>query len=183
MYALVTAHDGASDITDAAEQYANPSNVQIFWQENNDTGLYFDIHPGSPYASGSAVEDVGQTGTNDVTVVSPEFNASPTADNDLCSERWYLSLTAVACVEMVGSVKRSRNTGDTSHDIVLDYSNTYNVHAMVGRVADTADEALKLGYQDVDFTEFFDEDEAGSAFNLMTASWATLSALVYICAF
>jgi hypothetical protein len=40
---------------------------------------------------------------------------------NLCTERWYLSLTAIACVEIKGTVERYRNTEDNAHDIVLDY--------------------------------------------------------------
>jgi len=63
---------------------------------------------------------------------------------DICKEKWVISATAIACVEMEVKLTRLRNTGDTAHDIILDYSNSYTMHAMVGRVADKADETLKF---------------------------------------
>lgn len=53
---------------------------------------------------------------------------------------------------MKGTVKRLRNTGDTTQDIILDYSSTYQMHAIVGRVADAGDESLKFKAQAVDFS-------------------------------
>ena len=99
----------------------------------------------------------------------------------MCTERWYLGNVAIACVEMQGTVKRARNTGDTSDDIILDYSNTYEVHAITGRVADTGDEALKFAAQDVDFTQFFDEDDSASS--LVTSSLAAVAVTLYAITF
>ncbi len=57
---------------------------------------------------------------------------------------WKLSPTAVTCVEIVGKLKRARNTGDTEGDIILDYSYAYQMHARIGRSDNDADEALKF---------------------------------------
>ena len=73
---------------------------------------------------------------------------------DICTEYWQLTATAITCVEMEVKVSQSRNTGDSAHDIILDYSNTYSMHAAIGRIADTSDLSLQLGTQDVDFTQF-----------------------------
>ena len=67
-------------------------------------------------------------------------------------------MTALACVEMEATVKRKRNTGDSAHDINLDYANTYQMHAAIGRMADTADLTLQLGTVEVDFTQFDPEE-------------------------
>ena len=72
-------------------------------------------------------------------------------------------------------LSRLRNTGDTAHDIILDYSNTYTMHAMVGRVADKSDETLKFETVDVDFTQFYDSGAIGTA----SFSAAALAAIIY----
>lgn len=90
-----------------------------------------------------------------------------------------LSLTAVACVEVVGTVKRSRNTGDTVGDIILNYDSAYQVHAWIGRTADTSDESLKFIAQEVDFTQFYNSGAYASA----TVSGAVLGAILYSLAF
>jgi len=43
---------------------------------------------------------------------------------------------------MVVKVGRDRNTGDTLHDINLDLTQAYNMHAAIGRTADTSDISL-----------------------------------------
>ena len=91
-----------------------------------------------------------------------------------------MSPTAIACVEMQAKVKRGRNTGDTAHDIILDFSNTYTMHAMVGRVADKADETLKFETQDVDFTQFYTATGAISSF---VGGATALAGMLYTLAF
>ena len=76
-------------------------------------------------------------------------------------------------------VTRPRNTGDTAHDIILDFSNTYTMHAMVGRVADKADETLKFETIDVDFTQFY----TSGAVQATSVGTAVLAAIVYALAF
>ena len=111
----------------------------------------FDIHPGSAYAYGGSAEDAGlEDGVENIELVKPlEVDVALDQENatdisDICTEKWYLSPTAITCVEMEVTVKRKRNTGDTAHDIILDYSNVYTMHAMVGRIADKSDETLKF---------------------------------------
>ena len=79
---------------------------------------------------------------------------------------------------MKGSVKRLRNTGDTTQDIILDYSSKYQMHAMVGRPQDNADETLKFLAQEVDFSQFF-----SGALSSASASAAVLGAIIYTMAF
>ena len=101
----------------------------------------FDIHPGSAYAYGSSAADKSDSaGAENITLDT----SMPAEDWDICTEKWKISDTAIACVEMQVKVNRPRNTGDTAHDIILDYSNSYTMHAMVGRVADKSDETLKF---------------------------------------
>ena len=57
-------------------------------------------------------------------------------DTDICTEKWYLSQTAVTCVEMVVKLKRKRLTEDSAHDIELNYSYTYDMTAIIGRSVD-----------------------------------------------
>ena len=101
----------------------------------------FDIHPGSAYAYGSSAADKSDAaGVENITL-----DAAYTPEStDICEEKWMISATAIACVEMKVKLTRLRNTGDTAHDIILDFSNSYTMHAMVGRVADKADETLKF---------------------------------------
>ena len=47
-----------------------------------------------------------------------------------------MSPTAVACVEMVGTLTRKRNTGDAKKDIILDYSSKYQMSARIGKMDD-----------------------------------------------
>ena len=105
------------------------------------------------------------------------------ADNDdttdLCTEKWYLSPTSIACVEIKAVLERKRNTGDTTDDIILDYSQVYAMHAKVGKIADSdSDQALFFDAQDIDFTAFYD-----GAYERTTAGVAVLTAIVYSLAF
>ena len=97
---------GPAWTTDAALT-ADPPVVDVFvlpndianTAANNADGTapnYFDIHPGSEFASGDSVTDKGQSGREDVTLDS-SITAGTT---DICVEKWQLSKTAVACVEM-----------------------------------------------------------------------------------
>lgn len=74
-------------------------------------------------------------------------------DVDLCTEKWQLSPTAIACVELIGKVLRRRNTGDVIDDIILDYSNEYSMFAKIGRIEDT-DNSVKFVDQIVSFTDY-----------------------------
>ena len=65
-----------------------------------------------------------------------------------------MSYTAIACVEMEAKVKRRRSTGDTTQDIDLSYSYSYDMHAAIGKISDTSDDALKFPAQTVDFSQF-----------------------------
>lgn len=120
--------------------------MSMYVTDNETTGLQWDIHPGSAYAT-SQVEDVENNGYNNIELVSPTRAdiATDAANAEICTEYWYLSATAITCVETNVKVKRSRNTGDSAHDIILDFYNTYQMHAMIGRIADTADLTLQLG--------------------------------------
>lgn len=150
-YAEVTPNSSWSLSTTEADLIANPPTIEVKLLDNTSgvDGTYFDIHPGSSYAASNAVEDVGKGGTEDITAVET------VASDDICTEKWYLSATAIACVEMEANLTRKRNTADVDHDIILNYSDTYNMHAMIGLVADTTDEALKFADQDVDFSNFY----------------------------
>ena len=134
-------------------------------------GERFDIMPGSTYQTGTAVEDlkINASGTNDIHIVTAPWV-------DLCTEKWYLSPTAIACVEVSGLLKRKRNTGDVTNDIILDYSNTYNMMAMVG-VGDDTDDAFKMAAQTVDFKTFFNSGAAS------LYSSAAIGAIVYALSF
>lgn len=61
-------------------------------------------------------------------------------------------------------------------DIILNYDSAYQMHAMIGRTADTADESLKFIAQEVDFTQFYD---SGGAYASATMSSAILGAILY----
>ena len=152
-YATITPNAAyASD----ADLIANAPSMTMQLMDNSTTGQQFDIHPGSAYAS-SQVEDEQQgVGVNNIELAD---DTVVVGDTDICDEYWQLTATAITCVQMTVAVKRSRNTGDSAHDIILDYSNTYSMHAAIGRIADTSDLSLQLGTQDVDFTQFV---ESGS---------------------
>ena len=93
-------------------------------------GTHFDTHPGSQYQHGDAAEDVQQGGQEDIEVFSDYV------DTDICTEKWYLSTTAIACVEMKIKLRRKRLTTDTAHDIELNYSHAYDMTAIIGRTQD-----------------------------------------------
>ena len=127
--------------------------------------------PGSTYQVGTSVEDlkINSSGSNDIEIVTSPWT-------DLCTEKWYLSPTAIACVEISGVLKRKRNTGDVTNDIILDYSSTYNMMAMVGFNSDSED-AYKMASQVVDFKTFF----ASGSSSLYPA--AIVGAIVYALSF
>jgi len=129
MFTTIVPSEGDWSDTDAL--FNDPPKIVTRFLSNAEDTKYFDIHPGSAYAIGDSVEDVVQGGANDI-VVPDSYKqtdcataSSATGVCNLCSERWYLSLTAIACVEMTGRLTRLRNTGDTAHDIILDYSFAY----------------------------------------------------------
>lgn len=97
------------------------------------------------YESSTASQDT--TGADNVVVVTA-------LGANQCTEVWYLSDSALACVELQGTLKRERNTGDVEDDIILEYT-SYNMHALIGRTTDTesnADQGLRLAEQVVDFS-------------------------------
>lgn len=126
-----------------AKDFVGPT-LAFEFMDNSSTGKRFDIHPGAVYQSGSQVEDAKSQDIIKVTTVG----------TDICTEKWYLSPTAITCVELKGTLKRKRNTGDTADDIILDYNSKYQMHAAIG-IIDTEDNALKFAAQEVNFTQFF----------------------------
>lgn len=121
--------------------------LKMYFQDNTVKG--FDISPPSAFTKGDTVMDTAQGGVENIVPVQA-------TDADLCTEKWYLSETAIACVEISGDLTRKRNTGDVISDIILDYTYSYQMHAQIGRTADEDDEALSFVSQTVDFTKFFD---------------------------
>ena len=93
--------------------------------DNNTAGQRFDINPPNTYGNGSSVEDVTKGGVNNVCTAAGCQPGTPVETTDLCTEKWYITDTAISCVEIKATVKRQRNTGDTAHDINLSYSNIY----------------------------------------------------------
>lgn len=102
------------------------------------------------------------------------------ATTDICTERWYLSKFAIVCVEYTAEFKRKRNTGDNAHDINLEYEKVYKMHAAIGKVADSADEALKMPRLDVDFGKFYTSTFAMSS---LATSLPALTAAIYMLSF
>ena len=88
-----------------------------------------------------------------------------------------MSPTAIACVEMVGALKRKRNTGDAVKDIILDYSSKYQMHAKIGLMSESED-AFKFAAQEVDFTQFF-----SSGHTSLASSIAMVATIAYVYAF
>lgn len=136
---------------DRSDFATTPPTVSCIWQDRasdiNGAASKFDVRPFSLYDSGDGAQDTN--GADDITLVT-------LAATEQCTEVWYLTDSALACVELQGSLKRPRNTGDIQDDIILEYT-TYSMHALIGRVDDTssnADEALRLDAQDVDFSVF-----------------------------
>ena len=190
-----------TDLTDSTMATNGPQ-LAVYLQNNDDTyadangtcnsnadgdttkpdNVCFDIHPGSAYAYGSSAADAADgTGVENIAIVDNGVGeAQEPKVADICTEKWRLSPTAITCVEMQAKVKRGRNTGDTAHDIILDFSNTYTMHAMVGRVADKADETLKFETQDVDFTQFYTATGAISSF---VGGATALAGMLYTLAF
>ena len=155
--------------------YVDPTTENCNANDHVDN-VCFDIHPGSAYAYGTAAADQA----DGIGVENIELDATNVADTtDICTEKWYLSPTAIACVEMQVKLKRKRNTGDTAHDIILDFSNTYTMHAMVGRVADKSDETLKFETIAVDFAQL----QTTGALGMVSASAPILAAIVYTLSF
>ena len=98
--------------------------IRIRFADNSTPNYQFDIHPGAKHTFGNAVEDVVQGGENNILIpdrLKDKKGSDYTTEDNLCTEKWYLSLTAIACVEIKGTVERYRNTGDIAHDIILDY--------------------------------------------------------------
>ena len=118
---------------------AAPPTLVFNYASNAKDGDYFDIAPATAGSGGKGSEDVfkraaDSSGSNDRTFVG---DAAAAQLVDLCTEKWYLSPTAVACVEMAGSLIRKRNTGDYLDDINLDYTSSYKVSAMIGTFKET----------------------------------------------
>lgn len=187
---VVKLQENDKTVLDTSVVGANPATGYLVGDstENcNDSGTVtnrcFDIHPGSAYAYGSSAADVQQAGVENVEIIRiADDGAEPhnvPMTTDICTEKWLLSPTAITCVEMQVHLKRRRNTGDTAHDIILDYSNSYTMHAMVGRVADKSDETLKFDNIAVDFTQFYTTTGATAT----TYSAAIVAAVMYSMAF
>ncbi len=159
---------------------AAPPTLVFNYADNNSIGSYFDIHPATAASSGKGSEDKflrvsdPTGGSNDISFVG---DAAAAQAVDLCTEKWYLSPTAIACVEMAGSLTRKRNTGDYLDDINLDYTSAYQVSAQIGQLKDT-DEQFKFPAQTVDFKTFF----TSGALDI-SSSLAIVSALAYTCVF
>lgn len=86
------------------------------WDTKDTSGtplVTYDIHPIANYDSANSVFDTANTGADDVT---PDAT-----DTQICTELWKITDTAIACVEMGGSVDRDFSTGDTTDDFILDY--------------------------------------------------------------
>ena len=85
--------------TSLAELVANPPYLRAHILDNATTTQQFDIHPGSAYASGDSVEDVVQSGANNV-LIAADYTAlgltaitdltatGITADENICTETW-----------------------------------------------------------------------------------------------
>ena len=134
--------------------------VEVLWDDST-SGVY-DIVPTTQWDSGDAVQDT----SNDVEVVTPADDTT-----DMCDELWYLTDIDVACVQFSGSLKRPRNTGDTTGDIILEYG-SYAVHALIGRkdYTDTAaDDSLRLAEQTIDFSVLASSD-AVTAYTALSVS-------------
>jgi len=70
-------------------------------------------------------------------------------------ETWFLTDTALACVELQGTVKRQRNTGDVTRDIILEYT-AYTMHALIGQPSETSansDPSLRFDTVTVDLQQ------------------------------
>ena len=188
---MVKLQENDKTVLDTSVTATNPATGYLVGDstENcNDSGTVtnrcFDIHPGSAYAYGSSAADVQQAGVENVEIIRTNADGDAAPYNvpmvdDICTEKWLLSPTAITCVEMQVHLKRRRNTGDTAHDIILDYSNSYTMHAMVGRVADKSDETLKFDNIAVDFTQFYTTTGATAT----TYSAAIVAAVMYSMAF
>ena len=123
---------------------------KILYMDNSTTGERFDIKPSQTYTNSVTSEDVQQGGQNNV-----DFNEEDGVDvttKDVCTEKWLLSETSIACVEITTKVKRAADTEDVDQDFVLNMASTYTMHAQVGRVSDISDSTTKFAQQDVDFS-------------------------------
>ena len=159
-----------------AAMAATPPTLVFNYADNATAGSTFDIHPATAASGNKAAEDIflnTSSGKNNIEFVG---DAAAAKAADLCTEKWYLSPTAMTCVELSGSLKRKRNTGDYLDDINLDYTSAYKVSAMIGRLDDSA-EQFKFAAKDVDFKQFF------SGALDMSTSVAIASTLVYACMF
>lgn len=146
--------------------------VNVIWDDSA-AGVY-DISPTTSYDSSDAAQD---TSTNDVTVVDPVDDAG-----EHCTEMWYIADTIMACVEFSGTVKRQRNTGDTTGDIILEYG-SYDMHALIGRKDTTdanSDDSLRLAEQTVDLSVL---SGSGAKAGYTVLSAAALASIVYTLSF
>ena len=102
----------------------------------------YDLKPSTIHNSA----DTEQDAATNVAVVGD-------ATTEHCTEIWYLSDIATACVQFEGGLTRDRNTGDTAGDIILEYG-SYDMHAMIG-CTDTdclANESFKFAEKTVDLS-------------------------------
>ena len=133
-----------STMTTSVDGSARPT-MEILWDRSGDA--IFDIKPSTTYNTADTEWD--DAADDNVELVTPAD-----ATTDLCTEVWYLSDSDFACVEMEGTIKRARNTGDTTSDIILEYG-SYDIHALIGSKTTSdaqSDESLRLGEQTIDFS-------------------------------
>ena len=97
-------------------------------------------------------------------------------DTQICTELWKLSDTAIACVEMVGSVERNFSTGDTTDDFILDYVE-YQMHAKFGNTGEPSDEVFRFEEQTVNFQDFLATETNFSLVGLSGVSIAAAASL------
>ena len=158
-----------STMTVAADANSRPT-LRILWDEDGDA--IYDIKPSTTYNTDDTEWD--DSANNNVVIVTPDPG---TADYTLCEQVWYLNDNDFACVEMKGSVKRPRNTGDTTSDIILEYG-SYDIHALIGSKALSdaqSDESLRLGEQTIDFSVL---STSGSVTAYSVLSFSALLAVV-----
>jgi hypothetical protein len=156
---------------DYNDQENNKPTVSVHWEDRTSTFGIFDLSPADEYSTNT--EDFGIVGgADDVEIVDA-------LDYDHCTEIWYFTNTALACVEMTGSIKRNRNTGDYTQDITLEFI-TYDMVAMYGNAADTTDISTvptiyKLGEKEVDFSVLLVVSHAVSTLSFLFVSLSTVS--------
>ena len=155
--------------------------AQAYWDDVATDPPLYDMKPQTAHNSADTERD---TTSFDISFDSTTLN------DDHCQETWWFTAGDLACVEFTGILKRNRNTGDTTEDIILEYG-AYDMHAKIGDTGDglgsgavTNDddtmESIKLAEQSVDFTDLVGSG-AQTAFTVISA--ASLAAIVSSLAF